>query len=360
MKDALILKWGLLALKIKDFEPINKDEMADISKKFKVDDIVNIFNKSENVFDIEIDEQTNVIFRSDGVINLTKPINLSIKIPKREVEKSSFIFSKKNVDYGTEFNVLYNGYFYIIYRKIDSTKKRFEGHINVRKLLNNIIENSENFEPMSIPPTPFREELFINCSYDENIQEIRINKIKDEVGFEISLPISIPMDDFFLKFYLKMNIDFMSYFRTLEKVNTLEKLENEINELFIELTNNCLSLQNLNFHQFHEEYKLKKKIKCNIAEQFINFSNYQIYFKDLSNEKRESLSNIKENEFFTDFFDEFQKEIDYNGINFGSMHALIDYSKDVIVAHEGNINYIIGVILVGIFTIIGVLIGKTQ
>jgi len=115
------------------------------------------------------------------------------------------------VDFGTNFNVLYDGYLYLIYRKIDRTKKIFEGDFCVRKVLQEIIDKSEKYEPISIPPTPFREELIIESSYEKDIQNLEVDNIEDD-KIKITLPKEISIEDFFVKFYYKMHIDFQKYF----------------------------------------------------------------------------------------------------------------------------------------------------
>ncbi|VVB93144.1 Uncharacterised protein [uncultured archaeon] len=352
-----IVKWGLLGLKVKGLTGENIKERSDVVKKLNINDVVNIFKKSEHIFDINIGEQDKINFILP-FMELSEPINLLIKIPKREIEESDFhLLSKEYIDFGTEFNVMYNGYLYIIYRKIDTTKKDFRGDWQIRELLEKLIEKSGNYESVSIPPTPFREELFISFSADKGIRDVKLDKTGDN-EVEVVLPNGYSIENFFRKFYHNLYIDFYSYFRVLKNVKELEKIERNINELFVEITENCLFLQNLKFYQFYEKHKLKKKIKRSIADQFINFSNYQNILKIYSSDKDICLLEISNNQFFNNYIDKFKKEIQYSGIDFESIHSLIDYSKDVIVAHEGNINYLIGALLGGFFTIIGVIIGK--
>lgn len=352
-----IVKWGILGLKRKDYKTFMHGN--DSSEVPNVDDFINVFNKSQYVFDINVGTQKHITrMRGDGLFRLFNPICLSVKIPKREIEKSfPFEIVKDKVDYGTDFEVLYDGYLYIIFRKIDQTKKIFAGGSYVRKILHDIIKKSKNYEPIIIPPTPFREEIFIDLSHDNDIENIELGEVKDN-NINIKLPKSIKMENVFFNFYNKMNLDFNNYFRILECVKKLEKIELDISDIFIELSNDCLSLQNLKRYDFFKIYEIKKKIKVNISKQFIYFSEYQHNFEIYKNEKDESIKNIQNNLFFKDSIDKFEAEIKYNGYNFEFIHTLIDYSKDVIVSHEGNVNSIIGVILGGILTIIGVIIGK--
>lgn len=349
-----IVKWGFLGLKKNE----SNKENNDILKKLTNNDVANIFNKSANIFDIKIEEQNKTINRAFGYIGLSEPINLSIKIPKRDIKKSDISsLSEENTDYGTEFNVLYNGYFYIIYRKIDSTKKVFRGDWQIRELLEKVIDESDDYQSESIPPTPFREKLFINFSVDKDIQSVKLEKVEGN-KVEIVLPEELSIENFFREFYHHTHVDFLKYFLTLRRVKKLEKIERNINQLFMEITMNCLSLQNLQFYQFHNKRKLNQKIKTSIADQFIQFSKYQSIFKDYTLNKEQSLLEISNNQFFENYIYKFKKEIEYNGVDFESIHSLINYSKDVIAAHEGNINYLIGAFIGGFFTIIGVLIGK--
>ncbi len=205
-----IIKWGILGLKRKDYKVIKEKE--DFSDDLKIDNFVNIFNKSQYIFDVNVGTQKNIsMMREDGIFKLFNPICLSVKIPKREIEKSSLLtMVKDKVNFGTEFNVLYNGYLYVIFRKIDQTKKLFEGEFFIRKILNDIIKESKNYEPISIPPTPFREEIFIDLSHDNDIENIELEEVKDN-NIIIKLPNSIKTENFFFEFYDKMNIDFNNY-----------------------------------------------------------------------------------------------------------------------------------------------------
>lgn len=351
-----IVKWGLLGLKRKDYKPILDKE--DASEELKIDNFINIFNKSQYIFDIKTNKLKETMIRGDGIFKLLNPICLSIKIPKRETEKSSlFKAVKDNVDFGTEFNVLYDGYLYIIFRKIDHTKRIFEGEVYVRKILEDIIKESDNFEPLSIPPTPFREELFLDFSHKNEIDDIQVNA-EDNNNIKIVLPKSIQIENFFLEFYTHMEHDFFNYFLNLERVKELGKIESKIINSFIELTNDCLLFQNLDFHQFYKKYKMNTKIKKDIANQFINILEYQNNFESYMMGRDKSLKEIKYNQFFINYYDEFEEEIKYNRYNFEFMHTLIDYSKTILVSHEGNVNSIIGVMLGGTLTIIGIFIGK--
>lgn len=352
-----IIKWGILGLKRKDYKVLKDKE--DFSDDLKIDNFVNIFNKSQYIFDVNVGTQKNIsMMREDGIFKLFNPICLSVKIPKREIEKSSLLtMVKDKVNFGTEFNVLYNGYLYVIFRKIDQTKKLFEGEFFIRKILNDIIKESKNYEPISIPPTPFREEIFIDLSHDNDIENIELEEVKDN-NIIIKLPNSIKTENFFFEFYDKMNIDFNNYFRILECVKELEKIESNISKIFVELSNDCLSLQNLKLYNVLKKYEIKKKIKVNISKQFIYISEYQRDFEMYRNEKDKSIKEIQNNLFFKDHINKFEEEIQYNGYNFEFIHTLIDYSKDVLVSHEGNVNSIIGVILGGILAIIGIIIGK--
>lgn len=356
-----IVKWGILVLKRKGCKNI-REMVEDYSDDFTIDNFVNVFNKSQYIFDVNVGTQKDmikdmVIIRSDGLFNLINPICLSVKIPKREIEESSIQIVKDKVDFGTEFNVLYNGYLYVIFRKIDQTKKIFEGESYVRKILGNIIKESKNFEPIFIPPTPFREEIFIDLSHDNDIENIEMEEVKDNINI-IKLPNSIKIENFFFDFYKNMNRDFNDYFQTLEHVNKLEEIESKISKIFVELSNDCLSLQNLKFYNFFRKYETKKKIKVNISKQFIYFSEYQSNFEMYRNKKNKSIKEMQNNLFFKTHINKFKEEIQYNGYNFEFIHTLIDYSKDVLVSHEGNVNSIIGVILGGILAIIGVIVGK--
>jgi hypothetical protein len=340
ISDNWIVKWGFLNL-----------EKTEENKGLKIDDIIDILNKSENIFDIKFDKQKIIRKQSDGIWNLLEPISLSFKIPNRELEKSSLFVFSKDIDFGGEFNVLYNGRFYIIYRKIDTTKKIFRGEWKVREYLEKIINNSKKYSAVPIPPTPFREELFVNCSYDKDVQELTLQKIEGNT-VNITLPTIDSTENFFLKLFHEMYSDIFLYSKILEYTNDLNQTQSSIDDIFNEIAKDCQLLQNLKFYQFYEVHKLKKKIKNNISEQFINISKHQNLLIEYNLYKNQSLTRISESQIFKNFLDDFKYVIQYDGCDFEFILNLINYSKDVIVAHEGNFNYIIGVILGGLLTII--------
>lgn len=351
-----IVKWGILGLKRNEHKLIKNKE--DFSNELKIDNFVNVFNKSQYIFDINVGTQKHMnSFRGDGIFKLSDPICLSVKIPKREIEKSSpFHMEKNKVDFGTEFNVLYDGYLYVIFRKIDQTYKIFEGEVYVRKILEDIINESENYEPISVPPTPFREKIFIDLSHDDSIENIELSENNNNNN--VKLPNNIKTEHFFFDFYRKMKINFYYYFIILGYVKKLNNIESKIRKNFVGLSNDCFSLQNLKFYNFIKKYEIKKKIKGNISKQFICISEYQTYFGMYTSGKDKSMKRIQYDPFFKHHINKFEDEIEYTEYNFEFIHTLINYSKDVIVSHDGNVNSIIGVILGGFLTIVGIIIGK--
>jgi hypothetical protein len=143
-QDLWIIKWGLLGLKTRDSEikPRDRPDIASIIKLFKSCRYI-----SNVKFNEELRQNMGLAFyRKDGLITLLRPLYLSIKISKKDMKLTSIylhLFQTKLIDERTEFNVIYNGYIYIIYWKVNSAEDRLVEGADIRIILETCIESSK-------------------------------------------------------------------------------------------------------------------------------------------------------------------------------------------------------------------------
>ena len=165
-----IIKWGLLDVQSKNLERLENVEELQKEMEKVATEVRNVFVKSSKVFDIKFTQiyGDDIVIRDDydGNFDTHHPILLTLKIPKKEIYVPSFI-PKEDADFGTDFKVIYDGNFYLIFWEVEANKRFYEGGPSVRDCLKDIITESDILEAESVPPTPFRQEFLFDFQYDE-------------------------------------------------------------------------------------------------------------------------------------------------------------------------------------------------
>lgn len=361
-----VVKWGLLEAREKNFKIENRDDNEcafERNKKFDVENIKNgfhqdsfdefieIFNGVDEIVEINLNVQNQVLsHRGNGTVNLFFPIKLKLKFPADVLYQNEIFpfFIKQDVDY--IFYLLYNGEFFLLYwdsKQLDS----FYGSITVRNFLQSIIDKSTNYEAHTVPPIPFHEKLHFKFDYEHEIKEYNIKSVDNNL-ISIHLPNSDNEHDFFYHLFSSASSDFRTYFEILRYKNEMNKLEREMSEDYIKLTDECSEFQTLKITNVQKKRRLKKQIKETISRSFSNYAKYNSNCSMYKLDKENALDAIMRSEFFGVHFHYFKHLIDIQEYDFDILHSLITYSKDILVTDEGYYNNLIGVLLGGFLAII--------
>ncbi len=341
------VKWGFMGLKIKDVKLLDYQQ-------HNAENIIQFLIKNKNILNIEqfrfgtlVDVQA---IRNDGLIQILNPLYITIEIPETKAvfygwyEKTHGQNENKQ-----KFYVVYDGLIYIMFWKGNNS---FDGH-EVREILSESIKQSGIFDPYSIPPTPFREDITVKVlSGDSN--KIRFEQSESQLLAFVPKPFSKKF--LFNSIYLDFRTNFYSYSFVLELTHNLDKIVSSIYDEFSRLSEECINFQDVKYYQFFKKRNKIKKMRGNMANQIQNISNYNKIYNKFILEKNSSIKEINNTKCFKMHIQRFLDELEYNREDFNNIYTLNNYSMDILKSFESSYIYIQGVILGGFLACIAAII----
>lgn len=356
-EEAYFLKFGAIPINI---FPKSKNEkplpIHDYLKKLEnaFDDSKNLKNWKKIKENDEIAEDTCTISNPKNKIMCNYFFNylyhLRFNIPKNLLKKEFFALleDEKKLELNNIFDILYDGFSYVSFKKINLNNLFFIGGIAIREEFEKTIRKAGNL--VHCAPNPIREEFILiktNKPLPKNINYFEF--YKDYFRIFCFIPKEKDISHFdFIKYVFSINKESLKIFYEVNLTQELLELGGS----------SILELKSLAFEKITKNKKIKSKELENICSQiYLHMNRFLENKMDFENEKKRFFDEFKENSFLTSNQESYEKELSISEIDFASINQQMEYINKIIDRKNKLKQWIVTISLSIITSILTLLIG---
>jgi hypothetical protein len=270
----------------------------------------------------------------------------------------SFVTSE-NIDWTENFNIIYNGSIFLIYREIDPLKRAHPGSEDVRDMFFTVLKKSKTWHLKEIAPTPLREDVIMtflveNKDTAELIGKTFVGKQTGDLIFCFPESVLKRLEQFAADFLSMIASDLTKFYNTVCTHDELEICRDRLEQTHIELKSVVEKLQKLHFYNVYTHHRELKLLENLISRHFSYILDYNLIKENLTKDVEDLRTGFERNIFLKHLSASLLKELAYEEIDVDTLTKCTDYVNEI--TKRSYANKI--TLLAAILTIIGSTLGS--